>query len=326
MVQFCLPAFMIFGLTLVCGYFILPILREHGMGQRVRQDGPQTHLAKSGTPTLGALFFVLPATLVFLLRLLLVKGWDTYAPAFLLAFCFGLVGFADDFTKVRIDPNGLSVKQKSIIMGLLSLGFAVYYVYLRPTAPYIRLPFGGGAVEISGGWKLVYLVFITLYLFYMANAVNLSDGLDGLCSSLVFCSGLTLAIALFLLDEQAYAPLIELALVLAAGVLGFLFFNRHPALVFMGDTGSLYLGAGLAVITLLAGVPWIMLLNGLVFIVEGLSSLLQTFYFKLTKGKRLFRMAPLHHHFELGGWSEVKIVRIFSLVGLACGLLALVII
>lgn len=322
--QFLLPAFLTFGLTVACGYFLLPVLRQHGLRQTVRQDGPQTHLVKSGTPTLGGLFFILPSLLVFLLRAFFIRGWDDYGPAFLLALCFGLVGFVDDFTKLKRDPNGLSVKQKSIIMGLLSLGFAIYYLYLRTASPYLRLPFGAGPIEIKGAWKIVYLVFITLYLFYMANAVNLADGLDGLCSSLVTCSSLTLALALSLLDKQAYQPLIELALVFAAGVLAFLFYNRHPALVFMGDTGSLYLGAGLAVISILAGIPWIMLLNGLVFIVEGLSSLLQTLYFKMTKGKRLFRMAPLHHHFELGGWSEVKIVRIFSLLGLICGLLALV--
>lgn len=322
--QFLLPAFLTFGLTVACGYFLLPVLRQHGLRQTVRQDGPQTHLVKSGTPTLGGLFFILPSLLVFLVRAFFIRGWDDYGPAFLLALCFGLVGFVDDFTKLKRDPNGLSVKQKSIIMGLLSLGFAIYYLYLRTASPYLRLPFGAGPLEISGGWKIVYLVFITLYLFYMANAVNLADGLDGLCSSLVTCSSLTLALALSLLDKQAYQPLIELALVFAAGVLAFLFYNRQPALVFMGDTGSLYLGAGLAVISILAGIPWIMLLNGLVFIVEGLSSLLQTLYFKMTKGKRLFRMAPLHHHFELGGWSEVKIVRIFSLLGLICGLLALV--
>lgn len=309
--------------TIASGYFLLPKIKTWGYGQRVREDGPQSHLAKTGTPTFGGLFFIFAWLVFLILRTIIFRVFDSYTVSFLLIFAYGLVGFWDDYTKVKIDREGISPKQKAISLGLISLVFAIYYLYFADLAPFFYLPFSGKIIEITGWFKPLYLVFVILYLFYMSNSVNLSDGVDGLCSSLVLVSAITLSLVLYKQNWPGNLPLVEVLLVIAAGVLGFLVYNKHPAKIFMGDTGSLALGVGLAVVALWAGIPWIMLLNGIVFVVEGMSSILQTLYFKATKGKRLFRMAPLHHHYELGGWSENKIVIIFSLVGLIAGLLAL---
>ncbi|MDO5015554.1 MAG: phospho-N-acetylmuramoyl-pentapeptide-transferase [Eubacteriales bacterium] len=317
---------MTFGFSLVVGYWLLPRIKAWGHGQQVREDGPKSHLSKSGTPTFGGLFFLLPMAAVWILRFIAQGQFDAFQVIFLLVFAYALVGFWDDYTKVMINKAGISVKQKALSLGLITLTFAYYFVYGRGVDPvYIRL-FAGNQVTISGAYRLLYLVFIILYLFFISNSVNLSDGIDGLCSSLMLVATLTFAPVLYKLAGTEGLPLIAVILVLAGGAGAFLVFNHHPAKVFMGDTGSLALGVGLAAVALWAGIPWIMLLTGLVFVVEGLSSLLQVAYFKATHGKRIFRMAPLHHHFELGGWSENKIVICFSLVGLVAGLMALLLV
>lgn len=310
-----------FGLTLVAGFITLPWIQKHHLGQTVRADGPKSHLKKSGTPTFGGVFFLLAWLAVLILRLVTMGGQDAYLPIFLLIFAYAAVGAADDFTKVRIDKEGLSPKQKALYLGAVTLAFAVYYVFFAPQEPFFRMPFSARTIPITGWWKALYLLFVILYLFFVSNCVNLSDGVDGLCGSLMLVAGSLLALALHLAGP--YPVLMEIALTLALGAGAFLWFNWQPAKIFMGDTGSLSLGVGLAAVALWAGIPWIMLLTGFVFVVEGLSSLLQTLYFKLTHGRRIFRMAPLHHHFELGGWSEKQIVFRFSLVALGTGLLAL---
>jgi phospho-N-acetylmuramoyl-pentapeptide-transferase len=166
---------------------------------------------------------------------------------------------------------------------------------------------------------------VILFIFYISNAVNITDGLDGLLSGLTVISSLFLALTAWLIRDliEGYFPALLLSLVLAAGCLGFLVFNRHPAKIFMGDTGSQALGVGLAGITLMLGVPWLMLITGFVFVFEGLSVVIQFLYFRRTGGKRIFRMAPIHHHFELGGWKETKVVAVFWLVAILCGALGL---
>lgn len=318
-----LQTIMTFGLGLALIYFALPKLRSWGHGQRVRRDGPQSHLKKSGTPTFGGVFFLLPMVLIWFLRLLVLGTFDAFQVIFLLIFSFALVGFWDDYTKVVIRPEGINVKQKTLAMGLAGLAFGLYFVFGRAQEPFFILPFSQAVVKVQGVGKVFYLIFIVLYLFYMANSVNLSDGVDGLCSSLMLVATASLSLVLWRLQGTWNSPLVEVIALLFAGAAAFLCFNKQPAKIFMGDTGSLSLGVGLAAVALWAGIPWIMVLTGLVFIAEGLSSLLQTGYYKLSGGKRIFRMAPLHHHFELGGWSENKVVLVFSLVGLAFGLLAL---
>ncbi len=326
MARIFIQTLMVFGLSMITGHFALPVIKKVGLRQVVREDGPATHFVKTGTPTFGGLFFLIPYLFVFLLRLFTKKEFDDFQVSMLLIFAFAVIGFWDDYTKVKVNKEGISVKQKSLALGLASSLFALSYLFFSGQEILFRLPLGAGPLIVTGFWKGLYFIFITLYLFFMANAVNISDGVDGLCSSLVFISSLALIPALYRIDKEGMMPLIELCLILAVGVLAFLFYNRHPAKIFMGDTGSLALGAGLAVIALLAGFPWLMLFHGLVFILEGLSSLLQTLYFKRTKGKRLFRMAPLHHHFELGGWSEQKVVIVFSAVGLLAGIFGILVV
>ena len=202
-----------------------------------------------------------------------------------------------------------------------------------PVEPFLLLP-GLGSIPITGWWKAPYAIFIVIYLFFIANSVNLTDGVDGLASSVTVAAALALAASGLALHQMGLAtsltgPSMAFSLMIAAGCLGFLVFNRHPAKVFMGDTGSQALGAGVAGIALLYGVPWILLFIGVIYIAESLSVVIQVAYFKRTGGKRIFRMSPIHHHFELGGWKENKVVLVFLAVTLigsfaGLGLLALV--
>jgi len=226
----------------------------------------------------------------------------------------------------------LSVRQKTILLLAFSIAFTLWYLLAMPSEPFLIVP-GLGSLPIQGWWKMPYGVFVVIYLFFIANSVNLTDGVDGLASSVTVLAGLALAAAGFLLqglglDTALTGPAMATSLMLAAGCLGFLVYNRHPAQVFMGDTGSQALGAGVAAIALFYGVPWILLFIGFIYIAESLSVVIQVAYFKRTGGKRIFRMSPIHHHFELGGWKENKVVLVFAavtLVGsvLGLGLLAL---
>ena len=311
-------------LTLLCGKLGLPYIRGLNIGQSVRSDGPKTHFKKSGTPTFGGLFFLLPMAVSALVLPLVDKSFLTYSILIGLSLAFGLVGFIDDYIKVRVDKEGLSVLHKTIFLGLVCLVFSVWFLWFSGFQPFLYLPFVKQAVLISGNWKYLYLIFIVLYLFFMANAVNITDGIDGLVSSLMPVTALFLAVVIYLLypAKEEAGSLIQACLALLAGCLGFLHFNKQPAQIFMGDTGSQALGAAFGAIALLAGIPWIMAVIGLIYVVEALSTLIQVFYYKLTGGKRLFRMAPLHHHFELGGWTEGKIVKNYVIFAICCGLLA----
>lgn len=316
-----------FALTVLCGFLGLPLIRRLHLGQQVRDDGPKTHFKKSGTPTFGGFFFLIPFAIFLIFQALTQKLDAQFTAVVLLMFCFAAVGFADDYVKVRVDRHGLSVRQKTICLGLASLLFSIWYLWISPAAPILILPFSGRIEVISNGWKYLYLLIMILYLFFIANSVNIADGVDGLCASLSFFCCLSLYFVLCLLEKKhgiLPMPGLQLAsLCMAAGTAGFFVFNHHPAKIFMGDTGSQSLGAGIAAIALIAGVPWILLFLALVFIVEGLSTLIQVAYFKMSGGKRIFRMAPLHHHFELGGWSEWKIVTIFSICGILAAMIGL---
>lgn len=320
-----LASLTIWVLTLLCGKLGLPYIRKLGLGQSVRSDGPKSHFKKSGTPTFGGLFFLLPMAASAVILPLVDRSLVTYSILIGLSLAFGLVGFIDDYIKVRVDKEGLSVTQKTLSLGLVCLIFALWFLWFSDFKPILYIPFIKQAVVISGLWKYPYLFFIILYLFFMANAVNITDGIDGLVSSLIPVTSIFLAGVIYLiypLKEEA-SPLIQACLALVAGCLGFLPFNKQPAKIFMGDTGSQALGAAFGAIALVAGIPWIMVIIGLIYVVEACSTLIQVFYFKLTGGKRFFKMAPLHHHFELSGWTEGKIVKNYVLFAICCGLLAI---
>lgn len=320
-----LAALLVLVLTLVCGLAGLPLLRHLKVGQTVRDDGPKTHLKKSGTPTFGGFFFLIPLILFGLYAWLRGGNLQPVGVVVLLMLAFGLTGFLDDYIKVRVSRKGLSVRQKTIIMLVFSTLFAAYYLYLAPVPAFFLLPFSGRVLPILGWFRLPYAVFVILVLFFTSNSVNLTDGVDGLASSVTVISAAGLAAAGLIIRTALPAAEagIWLSLAIAAGCLGFLAFNRHPAKVFMGDTGSQALGAGITGIALIYGAPWLILFMGFIYMVESASVMIQVAYFKKTGGKRIFRMSPIHHHYELGGWAETKIVGVFSLVTLAGSLIGL---
>jgi phospho-N-acetylmuramoyl-pentapeptide-transferase len=316
-------------MTLVLGWIGLPLLQRLRVGQTVRDDGPQSHLSKSGTPTFGGFFFLIPLTILGIFSFFSRRLPSTTGVLMILMMLFGIVGFIDDWIKVRVSKEGLSVLQKTIFMLLISVLFALYHVYWAPVPAIFIMPLTGEIFSVTGWFRLPYALFVVLVLYFISNSVNLTDGVDGLAASVTFFVSLGLSLAGLLLlpaVEPVFGATV-ISLAVAAGCLGFFFFNRHPARVFMGDTGSQALGAAVAGISLVYGIPWILLLAGIIYVAESMSVIIQVIYFRRTGGKRIFRMSPIHHHFELGGWKENRIVLVFSgvtILGTLAGLLMLV--
>ncbi|MDD4368661.1 MAG: phospho-N-acetylmuramoyl-pentapeptide-transferase [Oscillospiraceae bacterium] len=318
-----LYACLAFILTALWGAWLLPRLRRWHVGQKERQDGPQSHLVKSGTPTFGGFMFLLPLWLLMVVMAFLYPASQT-AALLLLSVGLAATGFADDYIKVRKNPEGLSPLQKSVPTLLICGLFTVYYLWFFPGGPVFVLPFSLKVLPVTGlGWKLLYGVFAVIYLYFIANSVNLTDGVDGLLAAVTIPAALTMGILASLTAFSGAAGSLYSSWALAGGFAGFLLYNHHKAKVFMGDTGSLAAGGLLAGVLLLQGVPWVMLLLGFIYVAESLSVIIQVTYFKRTGGRRIFRMSPIHHHFELGGWSENKVVAVFTLVTVAGCLLSL---
>lgn len=310
-----------FLLAVVTGPFLIRRLKELKYGQVIREEGPQAHQAKSGTPSMGGVMIFLP---VFLLATGL--GFARPEIWLLLGLCLSYagLGFLDDWLIVKKRSNkGLSARQKFAGQLLLAALFGLG-LWMLGWRTEVRLPsfIPGGVVEL--GW--LYWPWIVLVVAGSANAVNLTDGLDGLAASTFSCAAAGLAALLWATQGPGTATLhgetVLLLALLVGGCLGFLWFNAHPAGVFMGDTGSLGLGAALAGAAILGHLELALLLCGGVFVVETLSVVAQVLYFKWTKGKRLLKMSPLHHHFELSGWKETQVVARFSLVGVLCSVWA----
>ncbi|HHX36473.1 MAG TPA: phospho-N-acetylmuramoyl-pentapeptide-transferase [Clostridiaceae bacterium] len=312
-------------LTIIFGFILLPFLTRRKVSQSERLDGPQSHLKKTGTPTFGGLFFVPSIMICSVIDALIWHRSGTLMPL-LYVLCIALVGFMDDYTKVLVNKEGLSPKQKSFPILVLAAIFICWYLFIGPFEPHIFVPFGGGLVPVSGLGKLFYGLFLLIYLYAVSNSVNLTDGVDGLLSTVTLPVGVTLTITAVVMGRELQ-PIFQETAVLSVFILGaclgFLVFNRHPAKVFMGDTGSLALGALIAVVAMLQGIPWVLLLAGIIYVAEAGSVLIQTIYFRRTGGQRIFRMSPIHHHFELGGWSENKVVGVFTAVSTAGCLLGL---
>ena len=285
------------------GPVLIPYLHKLKFGQSIRECGPASHMKKSGTPTMGGL--------MILAALVLALCWGKFTPHVLMALVLtlghALIGFLDDYIKVVMKRNlGLTAKQKFLLQFILA-GAYVYFAetHLQNTTLWVPLL----NVTFDFGWAYYALAFILLV--GTTNAVNLTDGLDGLVS---FVSvPVTLAFA-FIAYMQGMLDVSGFALGLTGACLGFLLFNRHPAQVFMGDTGSLALGGGVAALALLTHTELLLVIIGGIYVAEATSVIIQVAYFRLTGGKRFFRMAPLHHHFELGGWKEVKVVECFTIV------------
>lgn len=308
---------------------LIPLFKRWGLGQRVRTDGPQTHLVKNGTPTMGGFFFLPGILTTGLLLWLSHQGWLSVLQgvgADILVFCLTLtacaaLGFADDYIKVYVDRGGLTVRQKTLGQSLICLLVSAYLVWGR-TPPLIYYPWGNRVIEVTGAWTVLYFLFLCVYFYFCINAVNLTDGVDGLAASVTAVTVLVVLPLSLFFPAPSWLPTLVLAI--AGGCVGFLFHNTHPASIMMGDTGSLALGAAVSLIPVLLGVPWVIACFGFIYLVEAFSVVIQVAYFKATGGKRIFRMSPIHHHFELKGWTEEQIVLRFTgiqFVALLLGLL-----
>ena len=301
----------------VLGYFLLPVLRALKAGQSIREVGPTWHNYKAGTPMMGGLMFIGALIICLLGNIPTMKEFAVFY-VLGLGLCFGLVGFLDDFFKLKFKRNlGLTSLQKALLQMAVSALY-LYLLYLEGSLTCdLYIPFVN--ITISNIHPLLYIFFAMFVIVGCVNAVNLTDGVDGLCGSV------TIPVMVFFAVTAIAKQKLDLALlpaVLAGALVAYLFYNWHPAKVFMGDTGSLFLGGIVCGMAFALDIPLILVMVGLVYIVETLSVILQVGYFKLTHGKRLFKMAPIHHHFEMCGWKEVKIVLVFSTVSLAMCVLA----
>ena len=293
-----------FVLCAVVCPILIPVLHRLKFGQQVRDDGPQAHLKKQGTPTMGGiafLFAILTVGCVFALRH--PKIW----PILAVTLAYGLVGFLDDFLKVvKKQSEGLKAWQKMILQIIIMGGFCFYMMTSSELGTVIRLPFTDAVWDL----KWFYPVFLLLVMVGTDNGVNFTDGIDGLCTSV------TIVVALFLTAAavKTGTDIAPVTAAVAGALMAFLLFNVYPAKVFMGDTGSLALGGFVASSFIILGQPLMILIVGFIYLAEVLSVMLQVGYFKATHGKRIFKMAPIHHHFELCGWSEAKVVAVFSII------------
>ncbi|MBZ5200307.1 phospho-N-acetylmuramoyl-pentapeptide-transferase [Planomicrobium chinense] len=304
-----------FLLTVILMPLFIPLLRRMKFGQSIREEGPESHMKKTGTPTMGGLVYLIAIIVTVLLVALFTEGLTADIMILLLVlFGFGLIGFLDDFIKVVLKRNlGLTSLQKLIAQIVIAI---ISFLLLNGTEfdTSVSIPFTDLAIELS----FVYVLFIIFWLVGFSNAVNLTDGLDGLVAGTASIAFAAFGVLAIHQDENAIALF---TFSVAGALLGFLVFNKYPAKVFMGDTGSLALGGALAMVSILLKQELLLLLIGLVFVIETLSVILQVGSFKLRK-KRIFKMSPIHHHFELSGWSEWKVVTVFWLVGLIAALIA----
>ena len=310
-----------FAVTAVLGrWLFLPMLRRLKAGQAIREVGPKWHSTKAGTPTMGGLMFIsgLAAAIVVMGWRGMLAGELTHIYLFLFASVFGVIGFLDDYEKVKRHQNlGLTAIQKFLLQLAAAILFLMLMRFEGHVTPHLYVPFLN--IDLPLSWPL-YMVFSAFVIVGAVNAVNITDGLDGLAASV------TVPVALFYAAVAVmwgYKQLGLFAGAMLGGLLAFLLFNAHPAKVFMGDTGSLFLGGAVAGMAFAIDLPLILIPVGIIYIVETLSDILQVGYFKLTHGKRIFKMAPIHHHFEMCGWSEVKIVTVFTVISAVFCALAL---
>jgi len=295
-----------FAITVVLSLFIIPYLRKLKIGQVVRQDGPESHLKKQGTPTMGGIMMLI--AIVSILTIFAFKYHILVLPIVLIAG-FGIVGFVDDRKKlVEHSSDGISAKMKMMLLFVFSAIFIVLYLLVFNLGTDLKIPF------MTDTWYLpigIFVLFTLVVLTGTSNAVNLTDGLDGLCSGVV---AIVMTFFTAVAAKNSDTPMVILGATTVGSTLGFLIFNIKPAKVFMGDTGSLALGAAVAASAIIMKMPIYLLIVALIPVVETLSVAMQVIYFKATKGKRLFKMAPLHHHLELSGMKETGVVVLFWII------------
>lgn len=309
-----IPVLISFALCVVMGPVIIPILRRLKMGQTEREDGVKSHLKKAGTPTMGGVIILLS---IVITSVFYIKEYPKILPILFVTLGFGLIGFLDDYLKVVMRrSDGLYPKQKMALQIVVTAIFAFYILKFTDVSLAMLLPFSGGKY-LNIGWLAVPVMFIAV--IGTVNGVNFTDGLDGLASSV------TVLVATFftVVAIGTKSGISPITCAVVGALLGFLLFNVYPASVFMGDTGSLALGGFVASTAYMLQMPIFIIIVGLVYLVEVVSVIIQVTYFKKTGGKRFFKMAPIHHHFELCGWSETKVVAVFSIITAILCLIAL---
>lgn len=307
------PILISFALSAALGPFIIPLLRRLKAGQTVRDDGPSTHLKKSGTPTMGGILIMVSVAVT---SVLYVKDYPKITPVLFLTLGFGLIGFLDDYIKVVLRRSmGLKPWQKMFLQIVVTGIFAYYLLNAADVSLTMRIPFLKGYF-VNFGRLSIPLLFVVV--IGTVNGTNFTDGLDGLASSV------TVMVATFFTVAAVGtgAGIAPITCAVTGALLGFLLFNVHPASVFMGDTGSLALGGFVAACAYMMQMPLYLPIVGLIYVVEVLSVIIQVVYYKISGGKRIFKMAPLHHHFELCGWKETKVVAVFSIITAMLCLLA----
>ena len=293
-----IPVLISFVLSVILGPLVIPVLRRLKMDQTEREDGVQSHLKKAGTPTMGGVMILLA---VVITSVIYIGRYPKIIPILFLTLGFGLIGFLDDYLKVVMKrSDGLYPKQKMALQIVVTAIFAFYMVKFAGVSLTMLIPFTGGKY-LDIGWVAIPLMFFVV--IGTVNGVNFTDGLDGLASSV------TVLVATFC--------------AVVGALLGFLLFNVYPASVFMGDTGSLALGGFVASAAYMLQMPIFIIIVGFIYLIEVLSVMIQVTYFKKTGGKRIFKMAPIHHHFELCGWSETRVVAVFSIITAILCLIAL---
>ena len=300
------PLVIAFVFSLILGPIFIPILHKLKFGQNIRKEGPKSHQKKAGTPTMGGLIFFISVAAT-----ILITGPDLTGKKMIILYsliAFGFIGFLDDMLKIIHKDNlGLKAGQKMILLLIFSVALAVYgYIKIGSD---ILIPFGGG-FKLNLG--IFYIPFIVLYYAAVTNAVNLTDGIDGLATSVTIIVLTFFTIVAYKTGNKDAQDVAIFAIALCGALLGFLKYNAFPAKIFMGDTGSLALGGAIGTIALMLKMELWVIIVGLMYVIETLSVIIQVASFKMT-GKRVFKMAPIHHHFEQCGWSEVKIVTVFSL-------------
>ncbi|MDR2560019.1 MAG: phospho-N-acetylmuramoyl-pentapeptide-transferase [Oscillospiraceae bacterium] len=317
--------------TALLGFIVIPALRRLKYGQTILDIGPAWHKdTKQGTPTIGGIMFITGSLIAFSAGLIILRGkgfidLDEFigrrdffrsVSGMLMALFFAFVGFLDDYIKVRKKRNeGLTANQKIIFQIMIIAAYFTARIISGDTSTAIVFPFLG-SLDL---WYFYYVI-TGLVILYLVNAVNLTDGLDGLCGSvtLVYCAAF-----MVICSVLGFTELSVLAVAVAGGCLGFLIWNFHPAKVFMGDTGSMFLGGIVCALGVGAGVEIIMIIAAAVYIWEALTVVIQVVYFKLTSGKRLFKMTPIHHSFEISGWKETRIVLLFTMLATIAGVCAI---
>lgn len=299
-----IPVIAAFAITAVLGPIVIPFLRRLKVGQTERKE-LASHLKKNGTPTMGGIMIL---AAIVITSLFYVRDYPKIIPILFMTVGFGVIGFLDDYLKVVLRrSDGLLAWQKMLLQIVLTAVFAYYMVNYSGVSLTMLIPFSGGRY-LDAGWLTIPILFVAVV--GTVNGTNFTDGLDGLASSV------TIMVATFfsVVAVGTDAGIAPITCAVVGALLGFLLFNVYPASVFMGDTGSLALGGFVVSTAYMLQMPLFILIVGLVYLVEVLSVILQVTYFKLTGGKRIFRMAPIHHHFELGGWSETRVVAVFSII------------